>query len=528
MLIHGIDNINEAAIPDNAKLKCPFCNIIIYGKGNMYDHIESVHSAMIPKDMSAAQFYYNEKNNKTHGSCVICKKATEWNDVTNKYKRFCENPKCKEIYKDQFKNRMIGKYGKTHLLNDPDQQRKMLEGRAISGEYKWSDGAVKKYVGGYEKNFLEFLDLMLGFESDDIMTPAPQTFYYKIPESHKLEDGKSEYFWIPDLYIASINTIIEIKDGGNNPNTHPNIVKNDKIKEKFKDELMQSQKEFNYIKVTDNDFAGFIKFMLDMKTFEEVPSAKNKIDPLVMIQEATVDLAPKYKIKTYNGNVEIDTNISDLFIVDIDGRFALSFDANLDRLFVYEDSVKDVMVIHTKDIHEEALIYKFNFRMDMSILDNTIKYIAELINNKHWMGAFAQSEFQDMSLAFILQALAGVQGNNLVHSENAIADRLMYSLINTGDFFILDNAKLFDGTLFKIIAMTKDISKFNMGVLLESAYKSRENTNVTVMDTMLIMEECSILGLDGVTTLKTDKVSFKIAVDTGRTIVTDRINYLKI
>jgi len=40
-----------------------------------------------------------------------------------------------------FKKRMIGKYGKPYLTNDPEQQKKMLANRKISGVYQWSDGS---------------------------------------------------------------------------------------------------------------------------------------------------------------------------------------------------------------------------------------------------------------------------------------------------------------------------------------------------------------------------------------------------
>ena len=48
---------------------------------------------------------------------------------------------------------MVGKYGKTTLLNDPEQQKKMLANRHISGEYEWTDGNIKTYTGSYEFDY---------------------------------------------------------------------------------------------------------------------------------------------------------------------------------------------------------------------------------------------------------------------------------------------------------------------------------------------------------------------------------------
>lgn len=536
MLIRGLDIINEATIKDDKKIKCLFCGTVVFGKNNMYDHIDDKHSNLIPDGMSAAQFYYNEKNNKKHGKCVICKKPTEWNNVTNKYKRFCENPKCKEIYKEQFKNRMIGKYGKTHLLNDPEQQRKMLENRSISGEYVWSDGSIKKYVGSYELKFLEFLDVMLGFDSKEVLTPAPQTFYYNIPEHQKLDNSKDEYFWIPDLYITSINTIIEIKDGGSNPNTHPNIMKNDKVKEKYKDELMQNQKDFNYIKVTDNDFAGFMKFLLEMKALDEIPSGRNKVNPLVMIQEATVDLLPKLTIHTSSGDEVIDPNYSDLYIVEVDNEYGISFDPDIRRIFVYEHSDKNpsIGVRYKKDITKPAMIYQLPMRVDMAILNRIYVYSVNVMNDKNWLNAFSSSGFENMSIGLVLflTAAFGIgdrfNTREIVHTEHEVGDILIAELIHRGDYYGISDALMADGTIFKIKAMTKDLSKFNAEALLELAYKNIKTGELSILDVSELIHECKSLGLDDISIIKTEDISFRYSPGYGKTVVTDNISFMKV
>ena len=241
--------------------KCPDCTDKFKIIEDLYEHIEEDHENSIPSDYTVPQYYYYKKTRKVHGNCVVCKKPTEWNTATNKYHRFCKNPKCKETYREEFKKRMIGKYGKVHLLNDPNQQKKMLANRKISGTYIWSDGTEFTYTGSYELDFLRFLDRVMGFESSDILFPSPHVYTYTYEGEEK--------FYMPDGFIISLGTEIEIKESDN---THPKIQAVDKVKEKLKDEVMMSQKSFNYIKLVDKNNIDFLKFLDRLKDeFEKNP-----------------------------------------------------------------------------------------------------------------------------------------------------------------------------------------------------------------------------------------------------------------
>ena len=235
---------------------CKFCTKSLKDEEAYANHIEKYHPEQIIPGMVPRQFVYYLRTGKTHGSCVMCKKDTKWNPSTNKYHRFCENPKCKEAYREMFKKRMINSYGKVCLLDDPEQQRKMLANRKISGVYQWSDRESKHrftYTGTYEKSFLEYLD-SLGFDPDDLFAPSPHTFNYKY-------NGKT-HFYIPDFFIPSLNLEIEIKDGGDNPNNHPKIQEVDKEKEKLKDAIFKSPKvPYNYIKITNKDNMKLLKYL---------------------------------------------------------------------------------------------------------------------------------------------------------------------------------------------------------------------------------------------------------------------------
>lgn len=241
--------------------KCPDCQDRFKLIEDLYEHIEEGHESSIPSDYTVSQYYYYKKTGKVHGNCVVCKKPTEWNPSTNKYHRFCKNPDCKEKYREEFKKRMIGKYGKVHLLNDPDQQKKMLANRKISGTYIWSDGTEFTYTGTYELDFLKFLDKIMQFESSDIIFPSPHVYRY-------IYNGE-EKFYMPDGFICSLGAEVEIKESDN---THPKIQAVDKVKEKLKDEVMTSQKSFNYIKLVDKNNIDFLKFLDKLKDeFEKNP-----------------------------------------------------------------------------------------------------------------------------------------------------------------------------------------------------------------------------------------------------------------
>lgn len=251
-------------------VKCKFCEKRLKDEELYALHIERVHPEQILPDMVPRQFVYYLRTGKTHGTCVICKKDTEWNPATNKYHRFCDDPTCKEKYKEMFNNRMISKYGKTSLLDDPEQQKKMLAARKISGVYYWSDRVHQfTYTGSYEKTFIEFLDTVLNFSPKDIFMPSPHTYWYEY-------EGE-RHFYIPDVYIASLDVEIEVKDGGDNPNMHHKIVEVDKEKERLKDEVMRSKSvPFNYVKIINKNNLAFLKYLEEAKS-REIAGIKKKI-----------------------------------------------------------------------------------------------------------------------------------------------------------------------------------------------------------------------------------------------------------
>ena len=59
------------------------------------DHMNKVHTAQIPEEISAAQILFNIKNRsdpfKKFGTSVILKLPTKFNNQTKRYERFATN-----------------------------------------------------------------------------------------------------------------------------------------------------------------------------------------------------------------------------------------------------------------------------------------------------------------------------------------------------------------------------------------------------------------------------------------------------
>lgn len=231
------------------KFKCPFCKKVYVQKPSLYDHMDEKHHDDL-NNLSPAHVYFNLKYHKTSGKCVICGKPTKFNENTERYERF-DSDICKEKYREIFRKRMIRTYGKATLTNDPEQQKKMLAARKISGYYIWKDKSKTLYTGTYEKDALSFFEYGLGLSSKDVIAPAPQVFpyYYK---------GKKHQY-IPDFFIVPYNLIVEIK--GSNKGYRDR----DYDKEILKQKAAEKNKKYHYIKILDKNYKDLIKLVNDIK-----------------------------------------------------------------------------------------------------------------------------------------------------------------------------------------------------------------------------------------------------------------------
>lgn len=249
---------------------CPVCKKKFKTLNGWGEHMDRFHPNDRPEDYSTSRYFYYVKTGRTHGTCRTCKGKTPWIESSMKYAQFCENPKCKEAYVKIAKTRMINKYGKPHLLNDPNIQKKMLSHRHITGYYKFQDGGSIEHVGSYEKNFLMMLDTLLQWPSNDIISPSPHIYYYDY-ENEVDADNNGRKFYIPDYYIPSLNLEIEIKQ---QTSTNQAFNEVNRVKEGMKDEIMKNNKNINYLKINDNDFREFFQLLEDMKDQDPVEAEK--------------------------------------------------------------------------------------------------------------------------------------------------------------------------------------------------------------------------------------------------------------
>ncbi len=218
------------------------------------------HAPQLQKaKITARQAVFNARNRMpittTSGRSVISGKPTEWNERAGRYERFADDGERK-VYRQMFIERMQRVHGREHLLDDPDQQRKMLEPRSISGSYKFADGSVKTYTGQEELALLRFLDEALGWPGADIQCPAPQNFEYTD------EQGKRR-FYIPDAWIESINLIVEVKG-----EMHNGYRSRDFDIERTKDEVLATS-GYSYVKVEDRDYGDLLDAMAAAKLRSE-------------------------------------------------------------------------------------------------------------------------------------------------------------------------------------------------------------------------------------------------------------------
>ena len=62
--------------------------------------MDQEHPEHRPHGFSDTRYFYYALTGKVEGKCVTCGKPTEWNEETQKYNRFCNNPACKAKYKE--------------------------------------------------------------------------------------------------------------------------------------------------------------------------------------------------------------------------------------------------------------------------------------------------------------------------------------------------------------------------------------------------------------------------------------------
>ena len=276
------------------RIACPLCRRKDF-KDKLIRHIEKDHEDIIG-EISAEQFLY-DKTHPGSGKCIVCGNKTDWNEKTGKYHRVCSNPRCKEELRAKFKKNMIRVHGKVSLLDDAAHQAKMLAHRSISGTYVYSDGTKFTYTGSYEHKAIEFMDKVLHCNSKDIIMPGPVIDYTD-------QYGNSRQ-WITDIYYVPYNLIIEVKDGGDNPNNRQ--MDEYRAKQVSKETELIRLGEYNYLRLTDNKFVQLMEVLALLKDQEiNDPTTNNKV---IRINESAVYDDRFFTLDDVEESEEDDDNI---------------------------------------------------------------------------------------------------------------------------------------------------------------------------------------------------------------------------
>lgn len=342
----------------NRKYKCPYCEYR-NTREELVDHVEKKHSDMIPENYTAARVVFNYINKKDSGKCIVCGKDTEWNEKNWKYNRLCGDKKCSDKLRNDYKKNMVKVHGKITLLDDPDHQTKMLANRSISGTYKFADGGIRTYTGSFEKKALEFMDQVLNIKSDELLTPGP-VFEYKF-------NGKTLQ-WITDIYYIPANLVIEVKDGGDNPNNRE--MTEYREKQKAKEKMIADTKAYNYLRLTNNNFQQLLYVLAELKN-RMIDDSKD-IDLLISINEEVGGLPPAWAHDVYVVNYMAPNTFEK-------SEIGLMKDPNSDEIIIKEkDKYK---IVNKKDVLKEGS-YDL-YRYELNTLEDKENYKSILLSIKN-------------------------------------------------------------------------------------------------------------------------------------------------
>ena len=236
--------------------KCPYCTRR-FTREDLVLHVQDEHEDMIPEGFTPFRLVFNYVNKKPlsyHGKCTECGGPTPWDENKGRYDRQCEKKACKESYVKKFEENMMRTRGVTRISATEEGQKQMLANRKISGTYVMSDGGKKTYTGSYELKALEFMDKVIHIKSSDILCPGPILEYSF--------EGKT-HIYITDFYYQPYNLIIEVKDGGDNPNKRN--MPEYRAKQIAKEQFIIKHTNYNYLRLTNNDFSQLLAVFANLK-----------------------------------------------------------------------------------------------------------------------------------------------------------------------------------------------------------------------------------------------------------------------
>lgn len=331
----------------NIRYKCPFCNNR-FTREDLVNHIEDDHPYDIPADFTPFRYVFNYVNKKPltyHGRCTECGGPTEWDENKGRYNRQCNNKACHDSYIKKFEANMMKTRGVTRISATASGQLKMLSNRKISGEYKFSNGEVKTYTGSYELKALEFMDKVMHIDPNDLMCPGPILEYSLDNTTH---------IYITDFYYQPYNLIIEVKDGGDNPNKRN--MPDYRAKQIAKEKYIIKHTNYNYLRLTNNNLNQLLAVFANLK----MQMVENTGERVIHVNEATETPIGEMMNALMSGKV-VGLRDSEAYITNnlqnnvFSGGIAV-MDGRLDSIF---------------GINKEGVLVRLGEEESKSIIDNT-------------------------------------------------------------------------------------------------------------------------------------------------------------
>lgn len=314
-----------------ATYKCPFCDKR-FDREKLVVHVEENHETELPEGFTALRYVFNYVNRKPesyHGRCTECGGPTPWDENKGRYNRQCGKKACHDSFVKKCEDNMLRKTGHKRVSETEEGQIKMLANRKISGTYKFKNGKEKTYTGSYERKALEFMDKIMNIDPDDLLCPGPILEYTL---------DKVKHLYITDFYYIPYNLVIEVKDGGQNPNNRN--MPEYRAKQIAKEKYIISNTDYNYLRLTDNDFSQLLAVFMDLK-MQLVDNTNERVihvNENNIIEEAMgiASYAPVRGLKDSETYMVMRPRENNVFVKP---RIGLT-DGNFDKIFGIDDEDK--------------------------------------------------------------------------------------------------------------------------------------------------------------------------------------------
>ena len=356
----------------NKNFKCPYCQKS-FTREDLIRHLEKKHLSVLPEGFTPTRMAFHVVNKKpiTYSSrCRICKQPTSWDEKKARYNILCDNPKCKEAYIAKMKADMGDKYGAYRPTDSAEGLEKMLAGRKISGRYKFKDGVVFAYTGSYEKKTLEFMDKVLEIKSEDLQIPGPVIEY---------DLNGTKHIYIPDMYYIPYNLIIEVKDGGDHPNTNKSY-KGTRERQMAKEKYVIEHTKYNYLRLTDNDFSQLLAVFADLKMH------------LVMDDDSRVIHVNENMFAAIGGMMPMYNTNKDIVVVNYMKHNSFSGDSDPEIAVASDPELKELL---TRNRIGNLIKTDESFLIDTDYDVYVVKDIREAVEHicKNYIGTHVDKDF---------------------------------------------------------------------------------------------------------------------------------------